>query len=76
VYAFPRLPVGRYELTLQIDGFKAQKRTGIQVDADSALQMNATLELGEQSETSRFSVNTYASTPSRRNSATSSRRRR
>ena len=31
-------------------GFKPQKRTGVAVDADSALQINVTLELGEQSE--------------------------
>jgi hypothetical protein len=57
LYSFPRLPVARYDVTMQIDGFKPQKRTGIQVDADSALQINATLELGEQSETVTVSVN-------------------
>ena len=29
VYSFPNVPVGRYDLTLQLDGFKPQKRTGI-----------------------------------------------
>src|SRR5262245_9982495 len=57
LYSFPKLAVGKYDLTLQIDGFKPLKRTGIQVDADSALQINATLELGEQSETVTVSVN-------------------
>jgi Carboxypeptidase regulatory-like domain/TonB dependent receptor-like, beta-barrel len=57
LYSFPKLPVARYEVTAQIDGFKPQKRTGIQVDADSALQINITLELGEQSETVTVSVN-------------------
>jgi hypothetical protein len=57
LYSFPKLAVGKYDLTLQIEGFKPQKRTGIQVDADSALQINATLELGEQSETVTVSVN-------------------
>src|SRR5438477_9195649 len=33
LYSFPKLPVARYDITLQIDGFKPQKRTGIQVDA-------------------------------------------
>jgi hypothetical protein len=50
LYSLPKLPVGRYGVTLQIDGFRLQKRTGIAVDADSAVQINATLELGEQSE--------------------------
>src|SRR5712692_5364580 len=57
LFSFPKLPVGRYDLTFQIDGFKVLKRTGIAVDADSALQQNATLELGEQSETVTVSVN-------------------
>src|ERR1051325_11265626 len=56
-YTFPKLPVARYDVTLTIDGFKPQKRTGIQVDADSALQINVMLELGEQSETVTVSVN-------------------
>ena len=57
LYSFPKLPVARYEVTIQIDGFKPQKRTGVQVDADSAIQINVTLELGEQSETVTVSVN-------------------
>lgn len=40
LYSFPKLPVARYDITLQIDGFKPQKQTGIQVDADSAVQVN------------------------------------
>src|SRR3954471_979610 len=43
LYSFPKLPVARYDLTTVIDGFKPQKRTGIQVDADSAIQINVAL---------------------------------
>ena len=57
LYSFPKLPVARYDVTMQIDGFKPAKRTGVQVDADGALQINVTLELGEQSETVTVSVN-------------------
>jgi len=57
LYSFPKLPVGRYDVTLVLEGFKPQKRAGIQVDSDSATQMNITLELGEQSETVTVSVN-------------------
>ena len=59
----PKLDVGNTcrpiagDVTLQIDGFKPQKRTGIQVDADSALQINVTLELGGQSETVTVTAN-------------------
>ncbi|HVZ19675.1 MAG TPA: TonB-dependent receptor [Vicinamibacterales bacterium] len=56
-YTFPKLPVGRYDLTMLLDGFKPQKRTGIQIDADAAVQINATLQIGEQSETVTVSVN-------------------
>ena len=57
LYSFPKLPVGRYDVTFQIDGFKPQKRTGVAVDADSAVQINVTLELGEQSEEVTVTVN-------------------
>ena len=43
LYSFPKLPVARYDITFHIEGFKPQKRTGIQVDADSALQINVRL---------------------------------
>src|SRR6266508_761840 len=57
LYSFPKLPVGRYDVTMQLDGFKPQRHVGIQVDADSALQIAATLQLGEQSETVTVSIN-------------------
>jgi len=57
LYSFPKLPVGRYDLTMQLDGFQTQKRTDIQVDADSALQMNVTLTVGGQAETVTVSAN-------------------
>src|SRR5437868_2544921 len=56
-YTLPKLPVAKYDVTMTLEGFKPQKRTGIQVDSDSALQINVTLEIGEQSETVTVSVN-------------------
>src|SRR5260370_19987226 len=50
-YSLPKLPVGRYELLIRQEGFRPQKRTNLVVDADAALRINATLEVGEQSET-------------------------
>jgi carboxypeptidase family protein/TonB-dependent receptor-like protein len=44
-YAFPSLPVGRYDLKTEIQGFKPQSRTGLDVDLDSALQIDLSLEL-------------------------------
>jgi carboxypeptidase family protein/TonB-dependent receptor-like protein len=49
-YSLPKLPVGPYNLTIEIEGFKAQRRVGVIVDADAALRINATLEIGAQSE--------------------------
>lgn len=49
-YSFPNLPVGQYDLTLEAKGFKTQKKAGIVVDMDSALKIDANLELAEQSE--------------------------
>src|SRR5437868_5116367 len=45
LYTFPAVPVGRYELSIELSGFKPQKKTGLIVDADSALQVNLTLEV-------------------------------
>jgi hypothetical protein len=56
-YALPKLPVGRYDVLIQIEGFKPHKRTGLVVDADAALQVNAVLEVGAQSETVTVTAN-------------------
>lgn len=50
-YSFPTLPVGRYELTIEAEGFKTQKKTGLVVDTDAAVRVDAVLEVGERSET-------------------------
>ena len=47
-YAFPVLAVGRYEIQTTVRGFKAYRRTGIGVDANSALVVDAVLEPGDQ----------------------------
>ena len=57
LYTFPKLPVGRYALLMQIDGFKPHRRTGLTVDADGAIQVNATLEVGGQNETVTVTAN-------------------
>jgi hypothetical protein len=49
-YAFTTLPVGRYELETFRAGFKPYKRSGLTVDVGTKLQIDITLELGEQSE--------------------------
>jgi len=49
-YSFPALPVGRYDLTIEATGFRPQKKTAITVDADAAVTVDATLEVGQQSQ--------------------------
>jgi hypothetical protein len=50
-YSFPALAPGHYDLTIEAVGFKTQKKTNLTVDTDAALKVDASLELGEQSET-------------------------
>jgi hypothetical protein len=50
-YSLPKLPVGRYDITISLEGFKPLKRTAVAVDADAALRIDATLEVGGASET-------------------------
>ncbi len=51
LYSFPVVPVGKYELTIEAPGFAPQKKTGLQVDTDSALRIDATLQISGQTET-------------------------
>jgi len=49
-YAFPNVPVGRYDLLVNLDGFKPIRRTGLAVDINARLHVDVTLELGGQTE--------------------------
>src|SRR5579871_698344 len=50
-YAFPNVPVGRYDLTMSLEGFKQTKRTGLAVDINGRLQIDVTLDVGGQTDT-------------------------
>jgi hypothetical protein len=50
-YNFPTLPVGRYELEAQASGFRSYQRTGIVLDTNAALRLDASLEVGDVNET-------------------------
>ncbi len=50
-YTFPVLPVGRYELDVQATGFRGYQRTGIVLDTNAALNLDAILEVGSVAET-------------------------
>jgi len=50
VYAFPAVPVGRYELQVAADGFKPYKRTDLVIDVGTKLLADVNLEVGAQSD--------------------------
>jgi Carboxypeptidase regulatory-like domain len=50
-YKFPSLPVGHYDLTIEAIGFKTQRKADLIVDTDAALKLDASLTLGQNSET-------------------------
>ena len=49
-YTFPSLAVGTYELEAESSGFQPYKRTGLVIDADSALMVNIQLQTAERTE--------------------------
>lgn len=49
-FIFPSLPVGRYELQIESPGFRIEKRTGLIIDADTVLKVEAVLQLAEKVE--------------------------
>jgi len=50
-YSFPVLPVGRYELEVSSPGFQPYKKVGVLIDVNSALQIDATLQIGQNTQT-------------------------
>ena len=58
LYTFPSLPVGRYDLTIEAPGFSVQKKAGLVIDADAALQINTALEV--EGQTAEVSVSAVA----------------
>ncbi len=58
LYTFPVLPVGHYELHVQAAGFSAYERTGIVLDTNAALNLDAPLQVGGVAQTVRVIDNT------------------
>ncbi len=57
-YSFPDLPIGRYNIMIEKAGFKSYERTGITLDANSALTVDAVLEIAQQEQSVTVSENT------------------
>jgi hypothetical protein len=50
-YSFSSLPIGRYDLDVGSAGFRPYRRTGVVIDANSALLIDVVLEVGQKSDT-------------------------
>ena len=50
VYSFPVVPVGHYELATDSAGFEPYKKVGIVIDVSSSLQIDATLQIGQKTQ--------------------------
>jgi hypothetical protein len=51
LYTFPVLPVGHYELQVQATGFSGYQRTGVVLDTNAALTLDASLQVGGVAQT-------------------------
>ncbi len=49
-FSFPSLPVGTYDILFEATGFRSEKRTGLAVDANAAVEQNMTLDVAQRSE--------------------------
>ena len=49
-YTFPNLTAGRYELVVELSGFKKISRSNVQLDASNSLALDFTLETGALTE--------------------------
>lgn len=47
VYAIPSLPIGRYEVTASLPGFKTFRRSGIVLEVGQRLRLDIQLQIGE-----------------------------
>jgi hypothetical protein len=50
-YSLQSLPVGHYDVRIEASGFKLLRRTGVAIDVDSKVVVDASLAIGEKTET-------------------------
>ena len=50
-YSFPVVPIGHYELEVNSPGFQPYKKIGVVIDVSSALQVDAALQIGQNTQT-------------------------
>ncbi len=56
-YSFPVVPVGNHELEISAQGFQTYHKTGIGIDVNTALQIDAALKLQQGQESCELSDN-------------------
>jgi hypothetical protein len=56
-YSFPSLPIGNYNVDVSSAAFKPYRRTGVVLDANSVLVVDAVLEVGQKTDTVTVSDN-------------------
>src|SRR2546428_2862231 len=49
-YFVPLLPVGKYEVSAELSGFKTEVKTGLELQVEQKLNLPFTLEVGQMSE--------------------------
>src|SRR5215469_10496263 len=49
-YNFPALPIGTYNVEVGVSGFKTYRQNGLVIDANSALQVDVSLQIGQTAE--------------------------
>jgi hypothetical protein len=59
-YSFPNLPVGHYDLTITASGFGTQRKADLMVDTDSALRVDAMLQMGNRADAVTVTSDTAA----------------
>jgi hypothetical protein len=59
-YSFPNLPVGHYDLTVSANGFGTQRKPDLMVDTDSALRVDAMLQMGNRADAVTVTSDTAA----------------
>ena len=57
IYAFPRLPAGKFEINIEATGFRSALLRGINLEINARLRLDAKLELGVVAETVDVSGN-------------------
>jgi hypothetical protein len=56
-YVLAELPIGPYELEVRVSGFKTYQQTGIELQVDSKVQVNVSLEVGALSQSVQVKAN-------------------